>query len=245
MDGRETADATWYPLTAGATLHPGAVVPTVLLGERLVVWRGEDGAARVWSDRCPHRGMRLSFGAVQRDTLLCPYHGWTFDGAGQCSHIPAHPGLKPARAARVRAFGAVEVHGLVWGCLEPAGAAAPPWPFAGANAMVPLRAMHVPLPLAAAAAALPAALAGEGEAVAATTDAGLPIVPLSAAPDDGALLLQPMDGASCMAHLVAPATLGAAARLDLSRRLVAARRRLGGAPPRHRGARQPEHAAIA
>ncbi|RDJ93358.1 DUF3416 domain-containing protein, partial [Lacticaseibacillus rhamnosus] len=71
-----------------------------------VVWRGPDGTARAWADRCPHRGMRLSFGYVRENTLTCIYHGWSFGsgpgaGAARCLGVPAHPGMTPPPGATV------------------------------------------------------------------------------------------------------------------------------------------------
>jgi nitrite reductase/ring-hydroxylating ferredoxin subunit len=96
-------------------------MPVLLHGEHLVVWRSESGQIGAWSDRCPHRGMRLSFGAVQNDSLICAYHGWTFGADGYCQKIPAHPGNAPSRAARARIYPATEAGGYAWVCLgEPA-----------------------------------------------------------------------------------------------------------------------------
>jgi hypothetical protein len=65
--------------------------------------------------------MRLSFGAVQNDSLICAYHGWTFGSDGYCQKIPAHPGNVPSRAARARIYPAIEADGYIWVCLgEPA-----------------------------------------------------------------------------------------------------------------------------
>lgn len=35
-------------------------------------------------NRCAHRGTQLSPGWVEEDCLRCFYHGWKYDGAGQC-----------------------------------------------------------------------------------------------------------------------------------------------------------------
>jgi nitrite reductase/ring-hydroxylating ferredoxin subunit len=114
---------SWYPVIASGDLAPGGVMPALLLGERLVVWRSDTGQIGVWNDRCPHRGMRLSMGAIRAGSLICPYHGWEFDAEGACSHIPAHPDLSPSRAARARLYPAVETGGYVWACIgEPATA---------------------------------------------------------------------------------------------------------------------------
>jgi nitrite reductase/ring-hydroxylating ferredoxin subunit len=112
---------SWCCVAFSQDLQPGRNLPIVLHGERLVVWRSESGDVGAWSDRCPHRGMRLSFGAVYKDSLICAYHGWTFGPDGHCQKIPAHPGNEPSRAARVRIYPSIEADGYVWVCLgEPA-----------------------------------------------------------------------------------------------------------------------------
>ncbi len=136
---------SWYPLVASADLGAGAVMPALLLGERLVVWRaqGGDGPGRVgvWNDRCPHRGMRLSLGAALDATLICPYHGWEFASDGSCSRIPAHPGLSPSRAARARLYPVMETDGYVWACIGEPAAARPQYQPIGP--VQPVRTMHL------------------------------------------------------------------------------------------------------
>jgi nitrite reductase/ring-hydroxylating ferredoxin subunit len=116
-------------------------MPVHLHGERLVAWRAESGGIGAWSDRCPHRGMRLSFGAVQNDSLICAYHGWTFGADGYCRKIPAHPGNVPSRAARARIYPAIEADGYIWVCLgEPATNRPEP-----IETLRPIRSMHLPV----------------------------------------------------------------------------------------------------
>jgi phenylpropionate dioxygenase-like ring-hydroxylating dioxygenase large terminal subunit len=87
-----------------------------LLGRDLVLWRAADGV-RAWQDLCVHRGAKLSLGAVRNDCLVCPYHAWEYNAAGQCIRIPAHPALTPPLKAKANVFHAMERHGLVWACL--------------------------------------------------------------------------------------------------------------------------------
>jgi phenylpropionate dioxygenase-like ring-hydroxylating dioxygenase large terminal subunit len=65
------------------------------------VGRDARGRAFALRDSCPHRGMPLSFGHFDGETLECCYHGWRFDGkTGQCKEIPsltAHDKLKVER----------------------------------------------------------------------------------------------------------------------------------------------------
>jgi hypothetical protein len=83
--------------------------------------------------------MRLSFGAVQNDNLICAYHGWTFGSDGYCKKIPAHPGNVPSRAARARIYPAIEADGYIWVCLgEPATDRPEP-----IETLRPVRSMHL------------------------------------------------------------------------------------------------------
>jgi phenylpropionate dioxygenase-like ring-hydroxylating dioxygenase large terminal subunit len=115
--------ACWHPV-AFASEVVDRPVHADLLGEPLVVWRGADGAPRVMSDLCVHRGTALSLGSVSGDELVCRYHGWRYGADGRCTAIPQKedPAVVPAKA-RLRAFGAQERYGLIWVALEE-----PRWP---------------------------------------------------------------------------------------------------------------------
>ena len=111
------------PLALSRDIRPGAPVPLHCDGQELVAWRTSDGAVRLWRDRCPHRGMRLSFGFVSaagggegggEERLHCLYHGWGYGADGACRAIPAHPDLTPPRTIRAEALPAGERGGLVW-----------------------------------------------------------------------------------------------------------------------------------
>jgi phenylpropionate dioxygenase-like ring-hydroxylating dioxygenase large terminal subunit len=118
----------WHPLALAAGVEPGTSVGTRLFGRELVAWRDEAGQPHVWEDRCPHRGMRLSFGFVRGDRLACLYHGWQFDAAGRCGHIPSHPSLKPPGTIRATVEPCIERLGMVWtgaGALPPDAPAVP------------------------------------------------------------------------------------------------------------------------
>lgn len=88
------------------------------LGERLVLFRTADGL-HAFRDLCLHRGAELSLGRVEQGTLVCPYHGWRYDGSGRCVHIPAQPeGQGVPTKARAFAYSCQERDGLVWVALR-------------------------------------------------------------------------------------------------------------------------------
>jgi phenylpropionate dioxygenase-like ring-hydroxylating dioxygenase large terminal subunit len=84
-----------------------------ILGEDVVLWR-TDTKVHAWRDLCIHRGAKLSKGTVRSNCLICPYHGWTYDGSGRCISIPAHPSLEPPTRAQALVYLAKERYGLIW-----------------------------------------------------------------------------------------------------------------------------------
>jgi nitrite reductase/ring-hydroxylating ferredoxin subunit len=134
----------WVPVALVGDVENGSATGVRVFGRELVVWRDEVGAAHVWEDRCPHRGMRLSFGFVRGDRIACLYHGWQFDGGGRCRYIPAHPQLDVPETITVTRYASAEAAGLVW-VFD--GEGAPPAPPPGGNAeTVPVRSLMVDAP---------------------------------------------------------------------------------------------------
>jgi phenylpropionate dioxygenase-like ring-hydroxylating dioxygenase large terminal subunit len=91
-------------------------VPVELAGERLVLFRNQSGDISALSDRCPHRSAALSLGRVTEEGCLeCPYHGWRFDGGGNCTHVPFNDS-KAVNLSRLSAAGfpARILAGFVW-----------------------------------------------------------------------------------------------------------------------------------
>jgi len=115
----------WHPVAFERDLAAERPLAVRLLGEDVVVWRA-GRAVLAWQDLCVHRGTRLSLGRIDDtpagSTLECPYHGWTYDAAGRCVRIPAHPDQAPPARARVVTYRAAVQCGLVWVSLgQPAG----------------------------------------------------------------------------------------------------------------------------
>lgn len=98
-----------------------------LLGEPVVLWRS-GGCVSAGRDLCVHRGTRLSIGRIQEDRLVCAYHGWQYNGEGQCALIPAHPDRKPPEKARIQMYRAEERDGLIWVSLGDPSASVPTVP---------------------------------------------------------------------------------------------------------------------
>lgn len=104
----------WYAVGGSNGLARGDLMPATLFGSEMVVWRGEAGAVHAWENRCVHRGMRLTLGFVDGDTIGCRYHGWRYGAGGKCTYIPAHPEMPPPESFCVSTYPSHERHGLIW-----------------------------------------------------------------------------------------------------------------------------------
>ena len=89
------------------------------LGQYFVLFRDSKGQVNCLSDLCVHRGGPLSEGWLtdDKDSVVCPYHGWEFGGDGQCTKIPAQPQRNIPAKARVDSYPVVEKYGYVWAFL--------------------------------------------------------------------------------------------------------------------------------
>lgn len=107
-------EAGWVPVALSSSIEPATSTGAVVEGSEIVVWRDSGGSVHVWEDRCPHRGMRMSFGFVRGDHIACLYHGWQYDAAGQCRYIPAHPTLEVPSTIKVPGYLSQEKYGIIW-----------------------------------------------------------------------------------------------------------------------------------
>lgn len=134
----------WVPVALSTSIEPGTSAGAVVDGAEIVVWRDDKGKAHVWEDRCPHRGMRMSFGFVRGDHIACLYHGWAYDTGGQCRYIPAHPDLEVPKTIKIPTYATVESDGVIW--MAPAEAAdeqaVPPL-----GVSVPVRSLYADCPV--------------------------------------------------------------------------------------------------
>ncbi|MDM0046180.1 aromatic ring-hydroxylating dioxygenase subunit alpha [Variovorax dokdonensis] len=113
----------WHPVAYASDVLDDPVGVT-LLGEQIVLAR-LNGELRAMHSRCPHKGTNLALGRVVDGTIECPYHGWRFDGEGQCKRVPAREELNDAIRAALPTYHAVEQAGIVWVALEEPSMAAP------------------------------------------------------------------------------------------------------------------------
>jgi len=106
----------WQPVMLGEDLPAGRAKPFRIMSEDFTLYRGEGGTPHVVAFRCAHRGTQLSTGWVEGDELRCFYHGWKYDGAGQCTEQPAEPEPFYNRI-KIKSYPTEEYLGLIWAYL--------------------------------------------------------------------------------------------------------------------------------
>ncbi|MEZ0395764.1 MAG: aromatic ring-hydroxylating dioxygenase subunit alpha [Anaerolineales bacterium] len=104
----------WYVLLESNEVKEKPVGVT-RMGEKMVFWRDRAGKVHCAVDKCPHRGVQLSLGAVMGDHLQCPFHGFEYDASGKCVLVPANGrnGVIPS-TLRLHTYPTYEAHGFIW-----------------------------------------------------------------------------------------------------------------------------------
>ena len=102
----------WYVAAIDHELIDGKLLSRRLLGEHVLLYRGESGKVTALNDRCPHRGALLSRGRLEGDAVRCMYHGIKYDGSGKCVQIPGQDMIPPK--LRVRSYPVVERTPFIW-----------------------------------------------------------------------------------------------------------------------------------
>jgi phenylpropionate dioxygenase-like ring-hydroxylating dioxygenase large terminal subunit len=94
-----------------------------ILAHDFVLFRNDTGI-HCLSDYCCHRGASLAQGVCKDGGIMCPQHGWEFNGAGKCTLIPVgtKTPTEPPSRARMPSYPVEEKYGLVFVFLGDMGA---------------------------------------------------------------------------------------------------------------------------
>jgi phenylpropionate dioxygenase-like ring-hydroxylating dioxygenase large terminal subunit len=115
----------WYPALRADRLKRGDTAVTMLLGVPMLLGRRNDGALFALRDLCPHRGIPLSAGWFNGETVQCKYHGWRFEPcSGRCEEIPSLTSFDDLSPSKIfaGAFPVAERDGYAWVFVPAVGA---------------------------------------------------------------------------------------------------------------------------
>lgn len=103
----------WHPICRVKDLSSGRAVPVKLMSEQFTLYRGESGKPYLVDFHCPHRGAQLSAGWVEGESIRCRYHGWRYEGTGQCVEQPGEE-ESFASKVKIRSYPTYEYLGLIF-----------------------------------------------------------------------------------------------------------------------------------
>lgn len=103
----------WYVVALAEEVKDKPVAVT-LWHEDIVLFRDSKGKIRALENRCPHRRVKLSEGAVVGDEIECAYHGWRFNPEGKCSLVPYLAENQKMPSCTLKSYPVEELDGFVW-----------------------------------------------------------------------------------------------------------------------------------
>lgn len=106
----------WQPIALSRELRTASARPIRILGEDLTLYRGESGQPYLVGGKCAHRLTRLHTGWIEGETVRCIYHGWRYDGTGQCIDRPAEGDPAQPRI-KIEGYPVQEYCGLIFAYL--------------------------------------------------------------------------------------------------------------------------------
>mmetsp|Transcript_23098 Transcript_23098/g.64158 ORF Transcript_23098/g.64158 Transcript_23098/m.64158 type:complete len:645 (+) Transcript_23098:156-2090(+) len=119
LDIEEGLKDYWYPVEFSKNLTEDKLIPLEIFNNMFVLFRDEVGMAACVVDECAHRACPLSLGSVVGGQIQCPYHGWEYNGQGECTKMPS---TLHCKGIQVQALDVAEKDGMVWvwtGSCEP------------------------------------------------------------------------------------------------------------------------------
>lgn len=104
----------WYPAEQISSLKAGDVTEVVFMGKSIALFRAHDNSVHAIENRCKHRHLKLSLGEVEGCNVVCPYHGWAYDGDGKVVDIPHEILSNRVPNFGVSSYPCKERYGLFW-----------------------------------------------------------------------------------------------------------------------------------
>lgn len=104
----------WYFVASRRSIVRKKLIQRQWLGQDIVTWCDDEGTVGVSQSVCPHLGSSLgpaAGGRVRNGHLVCPFHGFAYDVAGECVATPCGA---PHKSARLNVFETREILGLVF-----------------------------------------------------------------------------------------------------------------------------------
>ena len=104
---------TWYPI--GFSQDFGTTPTRITIRDtNYIVWKDKHKHLYSIRDSCSHQGSSFMLGKTCKNTIICPYHGYIFDGTnGELVQIPSLPHIE-SQSHNIDCFKVVEKGGMIY-----------------------------------------------------------------------------------------------------------------------------------
>lgn len=110
----------WHPVAVAVELKENPIKRLRILGEELVLYRGENESYGLVAEQCAHRGASLAYGKIEGNNIRCAYHGWLYNLEGKCIEQPAEPEASTFKnRVRQTAYPVQKLAGLLYAYMGP------------------------------------------------------------------------------------------------------------------------------
>jgi 3-ketosteroid 9alpha-monooxygenase subunit A len=121
----------WYAVAYADELAQGQSKAVKYFDKELVLFRTESGVARLLDAYCPHLGAHLGYGIhenaggggrIEGESIVCPFHAWKFNGAGECTDVPYAKNMPPKIQGKqcLTSYPTTETNQMIWAWYHPA-----------------------------------------------------------------------------------------------------------------------------
>ena len=104
----------WYAVEYDNGVKKGQIVEVLFWNTPIALYRSEDGQLSAVLNRCPHRQLKLSHGAVENCQLRCASQGWSFNREGWLVDFSHDSFGKPLLKKQLRTYPVAIRYGLIW-----------------------------------------------------------------------------------------------------------------------------------
>lgn len=111
----------WYAIAESTELSSGEVKALNYFDRDLALFRTDSGTVQLVDAMCPHLGAHLGHGRVEGDNVVCPFHGWKFNGDGFCTDVPYAKRMPPKIDGKpcLKHYHVQELNQMIWAWFHP------------------------------------------------------------------------------------------------------------------------------
>jgi phenylpropionate dioxygenase-like ring-hydroxylating dioxygenase large terminal subunit len=88
LSEQDKYDLQWYVVGSSGDFISNKPNKITIWSKNYVVWKNSEGVYSCLDDICSHKGASLSCGKIHDNCVVCPYHGYEFNGNGTLMKVP-------------------------------------------------------------------------------------------------------------------------------------------------------------